>query len=49
MCVHDELEEWFAVNAMDDMDDDALDDQVAEMEGGMPNIWENATGMFSRN
>lgn len=45
----DALEEWFAVNTLDDMDDDAMDDQVAEMEGDLSDIWGEATGMFSRN
>ena len=46
------VDEWFAVNAADDMVDEALQDeeQMALSEDGtIPNIWEDGMGSFSKN
>lgn len=46
------VEEWLAVNAAEDMVDEALQDEnpmaVAE-DGSVPNIWEEGMGSFSKN
>jgi len=46
----DALEEWYSIREMDDMADEMVEDELAaETEGGLPDIWSNASGIFSRN
>ena len=46
----DALEEWYSIREMDDMADEMMEDELAaETEGGLPDIWSNASGIFSRN
>ena len=46
------IEEWLAVNAAEDMVDDALQDEnpmAVSEDGSIPNIWEDGMGSFSKN
>ena len=46
------VDEWFAVNAAEDMVDQALQDEdpmAVPDDGSIPDIWEDGMGSFSRN